>query len=525
MMNAARRHASRTAIVEATHSHSHHHQQTSYTYADLLRKSSVAKANLQRLGVKKGDRVCVFGEKTADYTAIHWGLWRLGAAPVTLLPSYPAKELEYYVMDADAKLVVASDSHKAEEIVTCTPGHHLKNKVKIQTPKQLLNSTNPSDFTDSADHDVHVSSADMACLVYTSGSTSHPKGVVTTHGAMHAMIDGMVKAWEWTENDHILHFLPLHHIHGFVNKLWTPLSVGAKVEFVDFEPEQCLRRLNSDDETQHPTVFMGVPTIYAKLVERWEKDGQPDLEHLAKLRLFVCGSAPLPVQLFDKFQRIAKEPILERWGMTELGMGLGNPIRPLENRHAGHVGLPFPGIEVKIADLDADPEGKVLLGADKQGDLLVRGESVFKTYWGKAAKLTAAEFTKDGFFKTGDVALFDSALNSYKIVGRKSVDIIKSGGYKISALEVERAILECPDVDEVAVLGIPDDVWGEAVVAIVVPKKNSGVKVDEQFIKEFTAKHLVKYKIPRHVLVMDAIPKNAMGKFNKKTLKHLFSKA
>jgi len=226
LLQAAKQHASRIAIVEGS---------KSTTYRDLFRKSSLVKANLKRLGLQKGDRVCLFGEKTADYAAIQWGIWRLGGIAVTLLPAYPAKELEYYVTDSGSKFLIATDLKKAEAVVKLADQSQENNNVRIvvETPAKLLleytaTTMMPKLVTEDDQEDEQVSQEDVASLIYTSGSTSQPKGVVTTHGALEAMIKGMIMAWEWTESDHILHFLPLHHIHGGINKLLTPLCVGAK---------------------------------------------------------------------------------------------------------------------------------------------------------------------------------------------------------------------------------------------------------------------------------------------------------
>lgn len=496
---ACRLHPTRVALVEGP-------KQT--TYHELWSRSGVVARSLKSMKLKRGEVVAVFGEKTAEFAAVQLGVWRAGLACVTLMPQLPAKELEHYVVDSRAKMVVAN---------TLALNNH-----RTVSPKVLLEKEPRAD-----DPDVHAGTEDMACLFYTSGTSALPKGVVTTHGALQAMTKGMVQAWEWTANDRILHFLPLHHVHGAINKLLTPLSVGAQVEFVHFEPESMLKRLV--DANTAPTIFMGVPTIYAKMIEYAHA---ANIEHLPEMktlvRAFVCGSAALPVPQFESFRALSGHRILERWGMSEVGMGLSNPYRPEEKRIPGYVGKEMPGIQVKIVDLDSAVAGKGDLQAlppDTPGDLIVRGASVFKMYWGAAAPKTATEFTPDGWFITGDVAVYDSQVDSYKILGRKSVDVIKSGGYKISALEIERDLLSSTYFSEAVVLGIPDDTWGEVVAAMVVLKKNHRqpeIKIDEQFIKILAGKTLATYKVPRKVLIVEDIPKNAMGKVNKKALRSLF---
>jgi malonyl-CoA/methylmalonyl-CoA synthetase len=232
-----------------------------------------------------------------------------------------------------------------------------------------------------------------------------------------------------------LHFLPLHHVHGAFNMLLTPLAVGARVDFCAFEPLAVWERLcGGGGAGETPTVFMGVPTAYSKLLECFDPARHSGAR---RLRLFVCGSAPLPAPLFERFEAATTHRILERWGMTEVGMGLSNPYEPASRRLPGFVGLPMPGVQARLELDDGGPPP-----AGEPGNLLVRGPQVFSRYWGRDPEQTRREeFREGGWFRTGDVALYDPALDSYKIVGRASVDIIKVAGYKVSAVDVERELL------------------------------------------------------------------------------------
>lgn len=506
LQQAVEKHPSRLAIRDLT---------GEYNYEQLFHASQKVARHLRtEYALSKGDRVCLLGEKTFEYAAVQLGIWSLGGISLTLLPTYPANELKYFVQDAAAKLVVASDVLKTQDVLSML---HDSDLPRHCTPSSLI-GRNPFASSEPIIQ-TSLSEEDAAGLVYTSGSTGAPKGVVTTHGACASMIDGMIHAWGWQPTDSILHFLPLHHVHGWVNKLLTPLCVGASVEFTDFHARTVLDRLNS--ESSSPSVFMGVPTIYAKLVEQWESPemNRPRLKNLeTNVRLFVCGSAPLPVHLFETFSQLSQQRILERYGMTEIGMALSNPLVPQEKRIPGFVGTPMPCTQVKIVNLDSE-EPRKELPPGEPGDLLVKGKSVFKEYWGRGSRATReSEFTQDGYFKTGDIAVFDEQEESYKIVGRKSVDIIKSGGYKLSALEIERMVLINPKVQECQVVGVPDEIWGESVVAIVVLKNpQQGMTLEE--LTEFAQQHVASYKIPKRLVVMDEIPKNAMGKVNKKSLK------
>jgi malonyl-CoA/methylmalonyl-CoA synthetase len=358
-----------------------------------------------------------------------------------------------------------------------------------------------------------VDASRQAMLIYTSGTTGKPKGAITTHAILNAQLRSIASAWQLQPSDRLLHVLPLHHLHGVLNALCAPLSAGACVELAPrFEPRAVIERFGRAPEL---SVFMAVPTIYAKLVAEWQ--GLPnDVERaaragLARMRLMVSGSAALPVSLLTRFQALSGHTLLERYGMTELGMALGNPLHG--ERRAGSVGVPFPGVEARIVD-----EHGATLGADSAGELQIRGPNVFAGYWNKP-DATRASFTADGFFRTGDVAICEGGY--YRLLGRESVDIIKTGGFKVSALEIEESLREHGAIAEVAVIGVPDAEWGERVAAVLVLQPSAALTLDE--LRSFGKARLASYKVPSLLLCVAELPRNALGKVQKPPLKALFA--
>jgi malonyl-CoA/methylmalonyl-CoA synthetase len=348
-------------------------------------------------------------------------------------------------------------------------------------------------------------------ILYTSGTTSLPKGVVTTHANIEAQVTMLVNAWEWSSDDHILCVLPLHHVHGIVNVICCAMWSGAICEFLpNFSGEGVFSAFKRGEIN----VFMAVPTIYYKLIAHWESldvAQQTEISDILKpFRLMVCGSAALPVSVMEKWEKISGHILLERYGMTEIGMGLSNPYRG--KRMAGHVGLPLPGVQVRLVD-----DVGHIIPNDQPGEIQVKGANVFKEYW-QREKATKEAFTDDGWFKTGDVAVLDEG--SFKILGRSSMDIIKSGGYKLSALEIEEILRGHPDISDCGVVGIPDDEWGELVVAVLTVKNKN---IDLNALNTWMREQMAAYKTPRRYLIVEELPRNAMGKVTKNDLKKLFN--
>ena len=358
----------------------------------------------------------------------------------------------------------------------------------------------------------NIEESRRAMILYTSGTTNLPKGVVTTHSNLNAQISSLIEAWEWTENDHTICILPLHHVHGIVNIVSCAMWAGACCEFL---PSFSAIGLFDTFKKAHINVFMAVPTIYFKLITHWESlptDEQKELTTiLSRFRFMVSGSAALPVSVMEKWQTISQHTLLERYGMTEIGMGLSNSYR--NKRYAGHVGYPLPGVQARLAD-----EQDNVLAPTETGEIQIKGATVFNEYWRKP-EATAASFTKDGWFKTGDIATVDVE-GGYRILGRNSVDIIKSGGYKISALEIEEVLRTHPSVSDCCVVGMDDEEWGELVVAAIVPKNEN---TDINALNTWMRTQMPAYKTPKRYTLMAELPRNAMGKVTKNDVKKIIN--
>jgi malonyl-CoA/methylmalonyl-CoA synthetase len=333
--------------------------------------------------------------------------------------------------------------------------------------------------------------------------------VVTTHANITAQVRSLVTAWEWRAADRIILVLPLHHVHGIVNVLTCALWAGAGcVMAPKFDAERVWSRIAEGDLT----LFMAVPTTYAKLIAAWEA-AAPERRRAwsagcAHMRLMVSGSAALPVQRLERWREISGHVLLERYGMTEIGMALSNPLHG--ERRPGFVGVPLPGVEARLVDEHGGPAPDGIAG-----EVEVRGPAVFLEYW-RQPEATAAAF-REGWFRTGDVAVVEGG--AYRILGRSSVDIIKTGGYKVSALEVEEALRSHPAIAECAVVGVEDPEWGERICAAVERRGELTLAALQSWAKE----RLAPYKIPRALCYVAALPRNAMGKVTKSEVARLFS--
>jgi len=471
-----------------------------WTYADLRDASARVAA-----GLLAGDadlreaRVAYLLGPSCAHVAVQWGIWRAGGIAVPLCTTHPRPELEYVLADADAALVVA-DARYAERVAPLARARG----IRFAGAADLLASP-PAPLP-------AVDATRRALILYTSGTTSKPKGVVTTHAILAAQIAAVVEAWEWSPADHILHVLPLHHLHGILNLLCAALWSGATCELQDgFDAARVWDRLVAADDL---TLFMAVPTIYARLRAAWED--LPPARRAAlsaacrRLRLMVSGSAALPVALRDAWQALSGHTLLERYGMTEIGMGLGTPLHG--ERRAGTVGVPFPGVAVRLVD-----EAGATLGDGAAGEIQVRGAAVFQEYW-RRPDATAAAFTADGWFRTGDIAVRDAGV--YRILGRDSVDIIKTGGFKVSALEIEEVLRTHPAIAECAVVGVADHEWGQRVAAAVVLRPAASLGLDA--LRAWAKQQLAPYKVPTLLRVVADLPRNPMGKVVKPAVARAF---
>ena len=483
----------------------HYHERTAvadfagtYTYADLLDASArVASALLAVREDLAEERVAFLVTPGFAWVAVQWGIWRAGGIAVPLPLGSPAAELEYFVDDAQAAaLIYDAPSERVLAPLAAARG------VRAHSTEQVL-AHQPAPLP-------VVAGERRAMILYTSGTTSRPKGVVTTHTNITAQITPLVEAWEWSADDHIVLCLPLHHVHGIVNVVSCALWSGAVCEMLPrFDANAVWERIASG----RLTLFMAVPTIYVKLIAAWEA-APPERrtalsEAASRLRLMVSGSAALPVSTLERWKEITGHTLLERYGMTEIGMALSNSYRG--QRVPGSVGTPLPGVDVRLV---AESGEEVAAGAP--GGIEVRGANVFAEYWGKQ-KATRESF-RDGWFRTGDTAVIENGV--YRILGRTSIDILKTGGHKVSALEIEETLREHPAVAECAVVGVPDPEWGERVAAAVV--LSDGNALDLAALRVWAKERLAAHKIPSRLLVLDALPRNAMGKVTKPAVAKLF---
>jgi malonyl-CoA/methylmalonyl-CoA synthetase len=334
--------------------------------------------------------------------------------------------------------------------------------------------------------------------------------VVSTHMNIETQIKSLTTSWQWSQHDHILNILPLHHVHGIINILSCALWSGACCEFIgQFSPESVFETFLR----KKVNVFMAVPTIYYKLIAHYKelsKSEQKEIsEVLSAFRLMVSGSAALPISVLEDWKGISGHILLERYGMTEMGMAISNPYEG--TRKPGHIGQALDGVTVRIVDENNQP-----VEPGTPGEIQVKGPNVFREYWQKP-EASANAFTSDGWFMTGDIAELNG--DSYRILGRNSVDIIKSGGYKISALEIEEVLRSHEHINECAVVGIPDDEWGEIIGASLVVGDHT---IDFDDIMVWLKDKLPSYKIPRKYITQDDLPRNVMGKVTKNELKNMF---
>ena len=482
-------HGGRLAIVDPAGSWSYHQLDTE--------ARAVASALLDGRDALDGARVAVLAGAGRDFVVALLACWHAGAMAVPLHPPHPIAELAFVVGDADAEAIVASADHEA---TVATLSQHVA--LRALTVDEAATAAPVEDSRARPD--------DAALMIYTSGTTGRPKGVVHTHTSIAAQVDGMLAAWAWRPDDRIVLVLPLNHVHGVVNVTLCAPAAGAVCEAPGpFDAVAVWERLASGDVS----LFMAVPTIYARLTAAWDAaDGKTRVrwsEGAARLRLMVSGSAALPVSTLERWRQLTGHTLLERYGMTELGMALGNT---LEQRVPGHVGVPFPGVEARLVD-DAGAD----VASGQAGELLIRGPNVFREYW-RRPEATAEAFV-DGWFRTGDIAVLDHG--SYRLLGRSSVDIIKTGGEKVSALEIEELYRTHPDIADIAVVGLDDPEWGERVSAAIALR--AGATLDPAELRAWGKERLAAAKVPSRYVFVHDLPRNTLGKVLKPSVKQLFT--
>jgi malonyl-CoA/methylmalonyl-CoA synthetase len=479
--------------------------QGAFTYNDLLDASlRVATALLAGREDLQEERVAFLLTPGFRWVATQWGIWRAGGIAVPLPLNSPRSELEYFIGDTGASTLLFD-----------TPAASLVSPIAIAggiraLSYDQLSARQPAELPDITPD---ITRQRRAMILYTSGTTSRPKGVVTTHANITAQVMSLVEAWEWSASDRIVLCLPLHHVHGIINVVCCALWLGATCQMLPrFDANETWDLIASGNLT----LFMAVPTIYAKLISAWDTASPERQARLsqscAKLRLMVSGSAALPVSALQRWKEISGHTLLERYGMTEIGMALSNPLQG--ERVPGTVGTPLPSVEVQLVGENGKP-----VAPGTPGEIEVRGPSVFREYWGKPDATRDA--FRDGWFRTGDTAVVENGV--YRLLGRTNIDILKTGGHKVSALEIEEALRQHPAVAQCAVVGVPDPEWGERVAAAVV--LNDGDALDLPSLRTWAKELLSAYKLPSRLLLLNALPRTLMGKVIKPAVVALFQSA
>ncbi|EXF24615.1 malonyl-CoA synthase [Nesterenkonia sp. AN1] len=467
------------------------------TYAQVLHTSRRIAAKLIGDGVLPGDRVAAQVEKSPEAIALYLATLQVGGVYLPLNTAYTGAEMDYFMADAAPRVLVCDPSKAAEHVARGKDG------IVVET----LGTAGEGTLLAAEQEHTEIAvlrASDPGAILYTSGTTGRSKGAVLTQGNLAANCASLIQSWEYTSEDVLIHALPIFHIHGlFVAVNMTLVSGASMIWLPKFDPDAVL------DAMPEATVLMGVPTFYTRLLSTERLSA----EACTGIRLFVSGSAPLLASDHEAFEARTGHAILERYGMTETGMNTSNPYRG-GPRRPGTVGHPLPGVEVRIVDR----ETQATLPQNEVGIIEVRGGNVFAGYWNMPEK-TAEEFREDGFFVTGDLGVIDEQ-GYLSIVGRDK-DLVISGGFNIYPKEVEGLIDDHPGVTESAVIGVPHPDLGEGLVAVVVPA-GEGVP-DETSILQALAGDLARFKQPRAVRFVDALPRNVMGKVQKAELRKQYT--
>lgn len=480
-----------------------------YAYADLASHSARYANALTSLGVKPGERVCVYADKSPENVFLHLACLRAGLVYQPLNPALQPAELDYYLAHAAPALVVCSE----------------ENAPWVRTAAGRFGTREVATLNRDGNGDLAAAAAaasgefatrpcagsEPACLLHSSGTTGKPKGIALSHDNVSANLRALTESWGFTAADRLLHALPLFHVHGLFVALGCVFAAGASLHLLErFDAESVIELL------PWATVLMGVPTFYGRLLDH------PRLsrEACASMRLFISGSAPLSEILFERFRARTGHAILERYGMSETGMNVSNPLHG--RRKAGAVGMPLPGVSVKIAG----PDGKEA-PTNAVGELQVKGDNVFAGYWRSAAAGPApasatadGDFTDDGYFRTGDLARRDE--DGYIVIAGRLKDLIISGGENIYPKEIEQRLESIDGVAEAAVIGAADADLGERVVAVLETERHCSL--DEAGILALLKTQLAGYKLPKQIHFTDALPRNTMGKVRKNALRETFGK-
>src|SRR3954468_13367224 len=469
------------------------------SYGELIARAGQMANVLVDRGVKPGDRVAAQTEKSVPALVLYLAAVRAGAIYLPLNTAYTLNELEYFITDAEPKLVVC-DPAKAEGVGAIA--------AKVNATVETIGADGKGSLPEAADSagsdfaTVPRENDDLAAILYTSGTTGRSKGAMLSHNNLASNSLSLVDYWRFTRDDVLIHALPIYHTHGlFVASNVTLFARASTIFLPKFDPELVIKLM------ARATVMMGVPTFYTRLLQ------SPALtkESTAHMRLFVSGSAPLLADTHREWAARTGHAVLERYGMTETNMNTSNPYDG--TRVPGAVGHPLPGVTLRVTD----PETGKELARDSVGMIEVKGPNVFKGYWRMPEK-TKAEFRDDGFFITGDLGKIDS--KGYVHILGRGKDLVISGGFNVYPKEIESEIDAMPGVIESAVIGVPHADFGEGVTAVVVCDSNAAV--DEAAVLKALEGRLAKFKMPKRVIIVDELPRNAMGKVQKNILRDTY---
>jgi malonyl-CoA/methylmalonyl-CoA synthetase len=474
------------------------------TYGELDKESArMANILVNKFKVEPGDRVAVQIRKSPYALFLYLGVLRTGAIYLPMNDAYQKHEVEYFLKDAKPKVFFCNPEKKEiSREMAGNAGVPFVQDIDEKGRGYFFDVLyNESDKFNTFETDAE----NIAAILYTSGTTGRPKGAMLSHKNLIVNAKTLHSYWEFQPGDILLHMLPIYHVHGLFVANHCALLNGSPIFF---EPKFDVKR--AIELLPKSTVFMGVPTYYVRLL----MDENFTADVCRNMRLFISGSAPLLPETFEKFKKRTGHTILERYGMTEGGMFASNPYKGL--RKAGTVGFPLPGVSIRIVN----DEGKEV-GVDEVGYIQVKGDNIFKGYWGMPEK-TKEEFTEDGYFKTGDMGKWDK--DGYLSIVGRSKDLIITGGLNVYPKEIEEIIDRIPGVFESAVVGIPHPDFGEAVTAFVVRKNDdAGKKLTSEEIISLLKKTLANFKVPKSVIFIEELPRNSMGKVQKNVLREKFS--
>jgi malonyl-CoA/methylmalonyl-CoA synthetase len=470
------------------------------SYGDMLARSGQLAAALVSRGVTPGDRVAVQAEKSPDALMLYLACLRAGAIYLPLNTGYTPTEIGYFLRDAEPRLLVCDPAQRealAPHAATAGVAHIETFAADETGSLSALADAASRDFID------HPAGGDnIAAIHYTSGTTGRSKGAMLTHRNLLSNAEALREVWAFSADDVLLHALPIYHTHGLFTATNVALTSGAAMIFLPrFDLDAVMAAL------PRASVMMGVPTFYTRLLSRADFNAAL----VGHIRVFISGSAPLSAETHREFFARTGKAILERYGMTETNMNTSNPLKG--ERRPGTVGFPLPGVELRIAE----PETGEALPRGEVGVIEVRGPNVFKGYWRNPEK-TRSEFRADGFFITGDLGFEDS--DGYVSIVGRAKDLVISGGFNVYPAEVEAALDTLPGVAESAIIGLPHPDFGEGVTAVVAPRP--GAHLSEAAIQAALAANLAKFKLPKRVLIIDALPRNAMGKIQKAALRESY---